>query len=147
MANLLTTIRTGFYSFLTTDSSNFKTGILQTVSSVAYYKLFNHIAPSKIAGVDLTLPYVVFDLLPLTTNRDSASKYFEGSCQFRISANTIGEAETLSGYLIDVLEDSESSLTFTNYNLIRIDKEPIVSLGQIDGLYNIVVPYLITIGQ
>ena len=149
MANILTTIRTGFYTYLLSGSSSFKTAITQTIDSTDYYNIYNHQAPSKVTGTitSLVLPYVVFDILPISTSRDSASKMFDGICQFRIVASTIGAAETLAGYLIDLLEDSESSLSFTNYNLIKIEKEPVVPLGQSEGRWNIVVPYLITIGQ
>ena len=149
MANILTTIRDGIHSFLITGTNSFKTSITQTESSTDYYNLFYHQGEQVLPGtqVDVDFPYVVFDVLPLSTDRDSATKTYECIVQFNVAALTADNSEDVMGYLIDKLEDSESSLIFTNYNLIRIDKQPIVPLGKIDNVWNISIPYLITIEQ
>ncbi len=151
MANILTTIKTAFYDYLLTGADDFMEAIEQIISLTTYHNLYNHQAPINVTETNtpVELPYIVFDLLPISTSRDSASKMFDVIIQFRIVAETILEADNLSGFLIGKLEDQEVALQsyFSGYNLIKIEKEPIVSLGQIDGCWNVVVPYLITIGQ
>lgn len=149
MANMLTAIRTGFYSFITGNSTPLRTAITQTENGTDYYKLFSHLALQNLPGttVEVNRPFIVFDLLPVSTDRDTASKNYECTAQFRVVANSQGACETLVGKLIDQLEDSEQSLSFVGYNLVMINKEPVISLGQIDRLWNVVVPYLITLEQ
>jgi len=129
MANISNAIRVGIFSKLIPSSSNtFKTSITS--------RLYFHVAQQG-----ASLPYVVYDLLPIGAERDSANKFYDFIVQFVVSSLTIGECETVAGYLVDQLEDSESSLSFTGYKTIRIEREPQVNLGQIDLVWNIAVSY------
>jgi len=129
MANIQNAIRVGVYSKLIPSGSNtFKTAISS--------RLYFHIALQGAA-----LPYVVYDLLPINQDRDTVNKFYNFIVQFIVSSSAISECETVAGYLTDLLEDSESTLSFTGYSTIRIEREPQVNLGQIDNVWNIAVPY------
>jgi len=146
--NILYYIRKGFYDKLIPSGTNtFKTSVLQTVSGTSYYKLYHHLAPQVIPGTktDVTLPYVVYDTLPITQERDSAVKWYRCMMQFVVAGSSQSEAEDVAGYLTDLLEDSEASLSFTGYTTLGIFREPMISQGFIEGVWNIVVQYSIII--
>lgn len=129
MANIQNAIRTGTYTKLIPSGSNtFKTAIGS--------QLYFHVAKQG-----ESLPYVVYDLLPITAERDTVQKFYECVLQFNISSLTLGNCEDIAGYLNDLLEDSESSLTITGYKTIRIEREPQINLGQTDLVWTIVVQY------
>jgi hypothetical protein len=123
-----------------TETSGAKTlGQVFTSDGTGIASSTNRVRPQA----ETILPYVVYDLLPINAERDSVNKFYEFIMQFVVSSSAISECETISGYLTDLLEDSESTLSFTGYSTIRIEREPQVSLGQIDNVWNIAVPYRI----
>lgn len=146
--NILYYIRKGFYEKLIPAGSNtFKTSVLQAVSGTSYYKLYSDLAPQTIPGTktDVTLPYVVMTTLPVGQERDSGTKWYMCTVQFLVAGSTQSEAEDVAGYLTDLLEDSESTLAFTGYYTLSINREPLISQGFTEGVWNIVVQYRIII--
>lgn len=143
MANILTSLRTGITTRLIGAANTFRTAILQTVASMSYYKFYFHIAPQVIPGTStaLTLPYCVWDLLPMNQQRDSVNKFYDALMQFRVTASTSGDCETTMGYLTDRLEDCEASLSITGYSIIRITAYPLIAPAQLDNVWNGVVQY------
>jgi hypothetical protein len=143
MANILTALRTCIYNRLTT-SSTFRTAITQSTS---YYKAYFHIAPQMLPGTTtiLTYPYCVFDFLPMDYTRDSVNKFYDIQIQFRISSLNPGDCETTMGYLTDLIEDSEHSLTMTGYNILRIERQPMTAPFLVDIVWNGIVQYKLEI--
>lgn len=153
----ITTIRESVWTHLVGANNNFRDYIAQSIQVLInpptfdiVYKLFFNEAPMflpEYATTKTTFPYVVFDILPITTERDSASKFYSFIVQFRIAALTQEDAENIMNELVSLIEDSESTFTFTDYSVIRIDKQPVIALGKIQNVFNIVVPYLFNIEQ
>ncbi len=150
MANIQTEIRKGIVSKLIPSGSNaLKTAIqLQLTSTPTYgYKLFYHIAPQLYPGSSLSVapPYVVFDILPITQDRDSANKFYDFTARFLVSASDLGTCENIAGYISDLLEDSESSLSFSGYYTIKVLRQPQINLGLTDLVWNIAVQFSISL--
>ena len=144
MANINQIIRQGIYTRLVGATNTFRTAI--TLSGT-YYKLFYHIAPQLFPGTTtaMTLPYVVFDFLPINQEKDSANKYYDLIIQFNVASNTQTDCENISGYLFDRLEDSESSLSFTGYENVIIKREPYIPPFLVDNVWNATVQYRLEI--
>jgi hypothetical protein len=148
MAEIHYTIRKGLYDRLTAATNTLRTAITQTVATVAYYKLYYHIAPQKVAGsTNLTLPYVTFQVLPIVQGRDSATKWYTAIVQFSVASETLGNCETVMGYLVDRLEDSEAGLSFTGATIIAIERQSQRSPELVEGVWNASVDYQITLQQ
>lgn len=144
MSDINGAIRVGFYQRLTTDNP-FKTAI----TTVNGTKLFYGRAPQIYPGtsVNLDLPYVVFNTLPITTGRDTVNQFPEAVIQFNIAAETVGECENLANLLSNELEDQESTLNFTGYSTIRILEEPRIDQGIIDNVWNFTLQYVLTLQE
>lgn len=143
MANILTSLRTGITTRLIGTSNTFRTSILQTIATAAYYKFYFHIAPQVIPGTStaITLPYCVWDLLPMNNQRNTANKFYDVLMQFRVSSLNLGDCETVMGYLTDRLEDCETSLSITEYYILRITRYPLIVPSQLDNVWNGIVQY------
>lgn len=149
MANISNDIRTGFYNRLLTGTL-FKATIVQMVGATTFYKLYYHLAPQAFPGTTTTVtpPYVVFDELPITQDRDTGSKYYTCTLQFLISSlASISECETIAGLITDLLEDCERSLTIGTYLVISILRGPQIKLPQVDRVFNMVVQYTVVLQQ
>lgn len=133
MAEVHNAIRTGFYTRLMGATNTFKTAVYKSATYPGLYY--------NIANTGETLPYTVFDILPINPSLDSASKFYECLIQFNVAHTTLGGCETIAGYLNDRLDDSLSSLSFTGYSALRFDRRPEIPLGIIDNVWNIIVQY------
>ena len=135
MAEVHNAIRVGFYTRLIGATNTFKTAVYKSVTYPGLYY--------NIANTGETLPYTVFDILPINPDRDTGNKFYEAIVQFRTAHSTLGGCETICGYLKDRLEDSESSLSFSGYTTLRIERQQEIPLGIIDNVWNIVDQYKI----
>lgn len=144
MANINQIIRQGVYTRLTGETNTFRTAI--TLSGT-YYKLFYHIAPQLFPGTstNVTLPYVIFDFLPIVQSKDSGSKFYTLTIQFNIASDSQTECENIAGYLFDRLEDSEASLVFTGYENVIIKREPFIPPFLVDNVWNATAQYKLEI--
>lgn len=148
MAEIHYTIRKGLYDRLVGASNTFRAAVLQTVATVAYYKLYSHIAPQNVTGsTALSLPFVTFHVLPIVPFRDSATKWYTATVQFSVAATTESECENVVGALVDRLEDSEASLSFTGATVIAINRQSQRSPELVEGVWNCSVDYSITLQQ
>lgn len=145
MSNLNTSIREGFYDKLLTGTNDFKTAITTANGSKLFYGEAPQMYPST--QINLDLPFVVFNTLPITSSRDSGDKFFEAVIQFNIAGTNLSECEDVSNKLTNELEDSEASLTFTSYDLIRIEEAPRIDQGNIDGVWNFTIQYTINLQE
>ena len=145
MANILKDIRTGFYTTLTTGTTDFKTAIKKAIATVDYYRLYYHEAPQVYPGTTTAIeePYVVFDILPVEQDRDTACKLYRTTVQFLVASLTVGECENIAGYITDLLETATP--TFGTYLLVETRREPQIFLGKQDVVYTCIVQYSIII--
>ena len=132
MADVHSIVRAGIYNRLNGSTNTFKT----SVSSRLYYHL---------AEQDASLPYAVFDLLPINPSWDSGDDYYECIIQVRVSADTLSECETISGYATDRLKNSLSSLSFTGFEAMYLLPEPQINLGETDQVWNMVIQFRLKI--
>jgi hypothetical protein len=143
---ILTAIRSGITNRLTGAINTFRTAILQTVSTVTYYKLYFHKCPIQIPGTstDITFPYCVWDMLPLNFTFDTVNEFPDLQLQFRVSGlESVGltAVENIMGYLDDRIKNSESNLSITGYKTIRISKYPMTVPFLVDNVWNGIVEY------
>ena len=144
--NIATAIRKGIYTFLipTSGTNSFKTAVQLLLSGSTYgYKLFHYQAPQFYPGTSVSVvpSYVTFSLLPITGTRDTVNKFYECLLQFNVCALTEEAAENLTQLIYDKLEDSESTLTFTGYKTIRIERAPQLPIFKLDNVFNRVAQY------
>ncbi len=147
MANVNYDIRKGFFDKLLSGSTSFKTAISKTDGGTARFKLFYEEAPQVFPGTQYAVapPYVVMAILPIVQSRDSAVSLYDCTVQFLVSSLTKSECENIAGYVTDLLEDCEASLTIGTYLNVNILRGPQINLPRIDNVYNIAVQYSITI--
>ena len=147
VANINNDIRTWFYNRLLTGTT-FKADISKVVGSTTVYRLYYYQAPQVFPGTTTPVepPYVVMDILPISQDRDSASKFYSCTLQFLVSSiASIAECETIAGHITDLLEDCEASMSVGTYQVIKITREPQINLPQVDRVFNIAVQYSILI--
>ena len=144
--NLQYYIRKGLFDLLLANTA-LKTAITQTVSATPYYKLYFHEAPQAIPGTstDVTLPYIVMDLLPISQMRDTATKLYSFTVQFLCAGATLSDVEGLAGNITTAVEDKETSTTMTSHTVISILRDSQINQGLIDGIWNLVVQYSLII--
>jgi len=136
-------IQSGIYNRLVGDSNDFRTAI--TLSTGKYKMFYEFVEREYFPGTTtkVTLPLVVYSLSPINYSRDSASEFPITNINFNVAGNTSIEAQEVAGYLVDRLENSEDSLSFTGYSVVFIKKESIIPLGRIDQVWNVSVRFLL----
>jgi hypothetical protein len=142
MANINNDIRVGVFTKLLTGTA-LKAAVAQASGGTMYYKIYYNRAPQVLPGTtaDVSLPFVVFDVLPINPSRDSGTKWYETSVQFVVGSLTASECETIAGLITDLMEDCEATLTIGTYATVQVLREPQVNLGEIEGVHNIAVQY------
>lgn len=143
---ILTSLRTGITTLLIGSGNTFRSSIQQTVSTITYYKLYFHEAPQQIPGTttDLTLPYVVWDMLPINFDWDSVNEFNDLLIQFRVSGLTsvgLTAVENIMGYINDIMKNCESILSITGYKVLRIRTNPLTPPSKLDNVWNGIVEY------
>lgn len=147
MANILTDIRTGFFTKLLTGTTSFKSAIDITVGLTTFYRLWYDEAPQVYAGTTTHVepPWVTFSILPVDEDRDSCSKFYSCTVQFTIAALSVGECETIAGYLTALLDDCEASLSIGAYRVLDVRRQSVSFQGKLDNVYSIIVQYSLLI--
>ena len=147
MANIQADIRSGFYTLLTTGTTVFKTAITKVVGASTFIRLYYSQAPQVYPGTtsEVDPPYVIFDILPIDQEMDTATKLYRCTVQFLVASLSVGECENICGYISDMLEDSESSLTIGTYKVIEIRRQPQIYQGEVDKVCTGIVQYSIII--
>ena len=147
MANVNYDIRKGVLDKLLTGTTSFKTAISKTVGATTFYRLYYSEVPQVYQGTSTaaTPPWVAFSILPIIPERDSATKWYQFTLQFNVSALTQTDCDSLAGYLTDLMEDSEASLTIGTYQTVSVLRAPQVNLPKVDNVYNIAVQYSVII--
>jgi hypothetical protein len=146
MANILTSLRNGIQTRMIGTDNTFRTSILQTVSTVSYYKLYFHIAPQQVPGTqtDVTLPYVVWDMLPINYDFDTVNEFNDITIQFRVSGLSsagVEAVETIMGLIHDRFKDCEADLSISGYKVVVIRTLPIFPPFLTDNVWNGVLQY------
>jgi hypothetical protein len=138
--NIQYDIRKAVTGLLTSEDSAVRDSIAQTIKGVVSYKLYFDEAPQGIA-----LPYVVHTLMPITEERDSASKWNVGTLQFNVYASDLSLCETIAQVVRDTMDDSEGTIQIEDRHAVAITFQSQHYLGKIDGVHNIVLQYSITV--
>ena len=144
MANINYDIRHGFFDLLLASGNTaFRAAIAKTVGGTTYHKLYYVQAPQAFPdGTTLvTPPYVVFNILPIEPDRDSATKFYSCWVQLLVSSLSATECEDIAGYITAILEDSESRLTIGAYTVREIRRQAQINLGVVETVNNIAVQY------
>lgn len=146
MANLLNAIRAGIYSKLSSDVGIIS-AVTQVVGMTSHVKVYSPLAPAEVPGTTtrVTLPYVVFEILPVLQDRDSASKWYTFSVQVMVGTQTLAAGEDLIGKITTCLEDSESSLSITGYTVLSVMRESQQFVTFSESVWSCSIQYNITI--
>jgi hypothetical protein len=130
-----------------TGTTSFKTALTKVVGVTTFYKFYYHQAPQVYPGTTTPIdpPYVVFDILPIDPDRDSASEFYRCTIQFLVASLALGDCENVAGYINDLLDVKgvEATITIGNYKLLEVRRAAQNFLGQIELVYNISIEYSI----
>jgi hypothetical protein len=112
-------------------------------------RLFFHLAPETIPGTTtpLTKPYAVFDILPISEDRNSTNKFYEFILQVNVYDTTQDKVENGSDYLTQLIEDAEKQFSFVGYKVVSIIPQPVVNLGFTDDVWCISISYKFNLQQ
>jgi len=126
---MIKAMRTGFYNWLIA-TSNFKTAITTATTTRLHY----NIAPES-----SVVPFCVFDILTINADSDTVNKFYEFLLQVRIVSNTLDNRDTVEGYLYDLVDASNP--TITGYSVRYKNRLKTMDLGKIDNYFNTIVQY------
>lgn len=142
MANIANDVRHGIYDRLL-SSNSLKAALAKTVNGTTYYKVYYERAPQALPdGKTLVAPpFVVYTLLPIDSDRDSATKIYRVWIQFLVSSEDLATCEAIAGNITDVMEDSEAGLSIGAYRVVEVRRQSQVSLPIEEWAYNIAVQY------